>query len=456
MTDDTTATDESTDEQTPAESDSDWPPTDERLHQLADRLADMTISLDTTDPAADLEDLSPLTDRFSDVRVVGLGEATHGTREFFRLKHRLLRVLVEELDYRLFALEANFAETLAIDEYVVHGRGDPKDALDGIYFWTWDTEEVLATIEWLRAFNEGRPVEDCVRFYGADAQFTAGPAEALTQFFVERDPAVLDGHRRTLAMLADERLRDEDASDETMDSRFEDAAALSDALDAYFETDDAATSTGEGATADAIALHRRHFRTLEQAIEGARARHREDVESLGQSRDRAMVENVAWVLDHEPHDDIAVWAHDAHVQRDHRDEHWGNGTPMGAHLADRYGDDYYALGFDFADGEFQAIVETDDGHELQYCSLGPPPEDAATRLFACVDDPLWALDFDEATEDGRLREYFETERAVRSLGAVYDAEAEHERLHDDFRLPLAFDGLVFVAETTRARPIERD
>jgi erythromycin esterase len=461
MTDDTTATDAQT-----AGSDTgaiDWLDDDSLDPALVQRLSKRTVPLETTDPDAPLAGLAPLADRLRDVRVVGLGEATHGTREFFRLKHRILRLLVEQLDYRLFALEANFSETLAIDEYVVHGRGDPRDALEGIYFWTWDTEEVLALIEWLREFNDGRSVEDCVRFYGIDAQFTAGPAAALTDFLADRDPDLTDEHRVTLAYLVGERLTTDGATDAAVESRLADARGLIDDADDWFDAKLGDRGTGDGEAdgaddADTIALHRRHLRALEQAVEVKRARHEEDIEALGRRRDHAMAENLSWILDHEPHDRVAVWAHDAHVQRDHRNEHWGDGRPMGAHLHDRYGDDYYALGFDFADGEFQAIgpAEDGDGRELRACSLGAPPADAATRLFAAVDEPVWFLDFDGAVADDRLADWFDAERAVRSVGAVYDPDDEHDRLHDAFRLPLAFDGLLFVRETERARPIERE
>ncbi|WP_436907628.1 erythromycin esterase family protein [Halosimplex marinum] len=443
MTDDTT-TDRATDGESTAD---DWLPAD-ATHPLADRLAAHTIPIDTTDPADDPDDLAPVTDRLADARVVGLGEATHGTREFFRLKHRLVRLLVEELDYRLFALEANFTETLAIDEYVVHGRGDPKEALDGIYFWTWDTREVLALVEWLCEFNEGRPLGDRVRFYGVDAQFTAGPAGALLDFFDDRDADWPTEHRETLSALASDGLDVDEAPAEVDEPRLAAAEETVAALDGWFERE--ATAGDERA----FALHRRHLRTLEQTIESARAGRDEGLQAKARRRDRAMAENLSWALDREPHDRVAVWGHSAHVQRDGRDEHWGTGTPMGAHLADRYGDDYYALGFDFAGGQFRAL-DVSEGHELRACSLGPPPEDAATRLFAAVDDPPWFLDFDDV-DDERLADYFECERPVRSVGAIYDPEDEHDRLHDEFRLPLAFDGLVFVAGTTPARPVERE
>ena len=462
MTDDTTPTDDApTDERTAPNGSTDeaWPRADESLRPLADRLAERVVRLDGTDPAADLDDLAPLEDTLADARIVGLGEATHGTREFFQLKHRLIRFLVERLDYRLVAMEANFAETLAIDEYVVHGRGDPRDALDGIRFWTWDTEAVLALLEWLREFNEGRPVEDRVRFYGIDAQFTGASAEALREFFAERDPALLDEHGEGLEVLVEERIDvdwesidgggDDGATGET-NERLERAERTVDAMRTWFDDRDA--------TDEAVALHRQHVRALAGALANKRGAQENDMRAAIDERDRAMAENLAWTLDHLPHDRAAVWAHDQHLQRTARETRFGTAPSLGSRLADRYGDDYYAVGFDFADGEFQAIgpSEGGDDRELRPCSLGPPPEDAATRLFATVDDSVWFLDFEAATVDERLADYLDTERPVRSLGAIYDPDDEHGRLHDSYRLPGAFDALVFVEETSRARPIARE
>ena len=455
MTDDTPSTDEQTDEPTTA----DWPAADESLRPLADRLVERAVPLEGTDPTDDLGDLAPLEDTLADARVVGLGEATHGTREFFRLKHRLIRLLVERLEYRLVAMEANFAETLAIDEYVVHGRGDPREVLDGIRFWTWDTEEVLALLEWLRAFNEGRPVEDRVRFYGIDAQFTGASAEGLREFFAERDPALLDEHGEGLEVLVEERIDvdwesidgggDDGATGET-NERLERAERTVDAMRTWFDDRDL--------TDDVVALHRQHVRALAGALAYKRGAHENDMQAAIDERDRAMAETLAWALARFSHDRAAVWAHDKHLQRTTRETRFGTAPSLGSRLADRYGDDYYAVGFDFADGEFQAIgpSEGGDDRELRPCSLGPPPEDAATRLFATVDDSVWFLDFEAATADERLADYFDAERPVRSLGAIYDPDDEHGRLHDSYRLPGAFDALVFVRETSRARPIARE
>lgn len=176
---------------------------------LVGRLEDHVVPVERTASGGGMEDLKPLADVFADRRVVGFGEATHGTKEFFQLKHRLVRFLVTELDFRLFGLEANFSETLAIDDYVVSGEGDPEAALDGIYFWTWNTEEMLALIEWLRRYNEGQPLAEKVRFYGFDCQYTRGPARALGTFFERVDADYLDEIEDGIRLLASGRVGDD-------------------------------------------------------------------------------------------------------------------------------------------------------------------------------------------------------------------------------------------------------
>lgn len=80
--------------------------------------------------AMSLDDLTPLRIALNGVRVVGLGEATHGSREFFLIRHRLLEFLVEELGFTTLAVEAGASASRAVDDYVQGGSGDPVDAVD--------------------------------------------------------------------------------------------------------------------------------------------------------------------------------------------------------------------------------------------------------------------------------------------------------------------------------------
>ena len=144
------------------------------------------VRLDTVEAGNGFSDLQPLKSVVGDARIVSLGEATHGTREFFQLKHRMLEFLAAEMGFTIFSIEANMPEAYRLNEYVLTGKGDPLQLLKGMYFWTWDTQEVLEMILWMRRFNEsglGR-----VQFTGFDMQYPEVALEIARDFIGKADP----------------------------------------------------------------------------------------------------------------------------------------------------------------------------------------------------------------------------------------------------------------------------
>jgi len=431
---------------------------------VRDGLGRHTVELETTDPVAPLDDLAALDDLVAGSRIVGLGEATHGTREFFRLKHRLLRYLVVEHGLRAVALEANFPETLAIDEYVVHGRGDPEAALDGVYFWTWNVDSVLALIEWLREFNDGRPVEDRVRFYGIDAQYTAGAVERLREYFAAVDATLPASITEGLERVDD---GGSPANDGTAEDRLAAGERLVSALREHLDDNRDAYVAREGEAGWRLA--RQHATVLEQATVYQRARaasQREDgdeetIRRLLRVRDRAMADNVDWLLGDAER--IAVWAHDAHVNRS-KHVHRGEGvaeTPMGGYLADRHGEAYVALGFAFGSGSFQALSEVrgagseDATYELRGQTLRSPLPATIDAALDALGYRLALLNVRTAREDEDAGPWLSEPRRHFSAGATYDSEAPEESV-TEYTYADAFDAVCFVSETTRARPVDEE
>ena len=423
-------------------------PTDE----LAARLQYSSVELATTDPTADHADLDPVGDALTDARIIGLGEATHGTREFFRLKHRLVRYLVEEQGLRLFAMEANLPETMALNKYIVHGEGDPHEALAGTHFWIWRTEAVLALVEWFRDFNAGRPLDDRVRFYGIDAQYTTGAIDYLDEFLTDVDPSLREELQTDLAMADDEG----DTDDQYMSDHDPEATErLLNRLGTVFEErrEAFAAATSERETV----MARRCLRIVEQVRQRRVARETDGIQASMTVRDEAMAENISWILNREATDSAVLWAHDAHICRTANFSATVDRAPsLGSHLADRYGDEYFALGFDFLRGSFRAIgVGLSPESELDTWSLDAPPKNSITRVFSATDHDLAFFDFATDRADGRLEAWLTQPRAKRELGAVYygpDGPSENgkdgQEAHNAGRiLPEAFDGLVFVRET---------
>jgi erythromycin esterase-like protein len=126
------------------------------------------MAVQTVEAGKGFEELAPLKALLGEARIVALGEQTHGTREFFQMKHRLVEFLAKEMNFTIFSIEANMPESYWLNDFVLEGRGDPKALIRGMYFWTWDTEEVLDMVRWMRWFNQsgrGR-----IEFTGFDMQ----------------------------------------------------------------------------------------------------------------------------------------------------------------------------------------------------------------------------------------------------------------------------------------------
>jgi len=148
------------------------------------------IPLDSCLAESGLEDLAPLAAMVGDAQIVGLGESTHGTREHFQMKHRLVEYLVEELGFTWFAIEASTPEAHRLDAYVLGGDGDPEELIRGMYFWTWTTEEVLAMVEWMRAHNARS--DHKIHFTGFDMQTPDVALEEVEEFLAKADRALAD------------------------------------------------------------------------------------------------------------------------------------------------------------------------------------------------------------------------------------------------------------------------
>lgn len=316
------------------------------------------------DPASDPGDLAELLALLGDARVVGLGEDTHGTREVFRFKHRLVRQLVERHGFRLFAIEAGLAECRRLDDYVRRGVGDPAVALASTRFWTWDSAEVVDLVEHLRAWNEAHP-DDVVSVTGIDGQF---PQEPLAQALALLDPREAGPLAAALSPVSDDVLLDGySALDEpTLDQ-------LAAAADALYE----ASTPGLG-------------RALANCVVAALAQRRASGRESGVSiRDRAMARTFLELMSAAPGCKAVLWAHNGHVGRQPFE---GAALPLGAHLSEALGADYRVVAFSSGSGRVSAIPH--DGSTPQSLVLpllpGALPEAVLRKGAELGAEVLWA------------------------------------------------------------------
>ncbi|MFF7071971.1 erythromycin esterase family protein [Streptomyces pseudovenezuelae] len=369
--------------------------------------------LRSTDPEGSLRDLQALGRMVRGADVVGLGEATHGSRDFFRMKHRVFRYLVEEKGFRSFALELPWSSGVRLDAYVVDGKGDLKDIareeFQGSYR-IWNNQDYLDLIEWMRTYNLRHP-DDPVRFMGDDMGY-AGPEsyERVTGYVARRYPRLLDRVTelyRGLAPTTDAGTYSEEYFKLPLGERRERAERTGEVYELLRKQRPAA-----GADRRDHLWMVQHARAIHQMAWGMAFDFEDEdqVAAMMKLRDQVMAENVAWWHRHTG-DRILLSAHNTHVSYDSFDARYPK--TQGAFLRDVLGGDYVSIGFTFHEGAFKAFGAEDNVMRTYRVGAAEPGSNEHTLDQARQEDYF----LDLRTAPAPARAWLDKERATWNIGA---------------------------------------
>ncbi|MFO0724360.1 MAG: erythromycin esterase family protein [Myxococcota bacterium] len=390
------------------------------------------VPLRTVEAGPDHSDLAAFSAMVGDATVVSLGEATHGTREFFQLKHRLLEHLVNELGFRVFAIEASMSEAFAVDEYLQTGKGDPARLLSGLYFWTWNTEEVLELIRWMRNYNAQPEHREKLHFYGFDLQFPELALRRALDYLKKVDPSWLPPP--VLEQLADP------CTDEP--NRLPPGAVEAVAqLERRFE--DQRTPQIRRSSLPAWEFGRQHARIAAQFVR------LEGSGNMNGERDRGMAENVQWIQAREHGAKMVLWAHNAHIA----DRSYVQKPSMGQWLRAALGPKVLTVGFTFHHGSFRAMeTPLETSHGVREFAAAPAAPDSVAAELASLGLDRALLDLRPLAPGSAPRAWFEARRPFDEIGATYQLPPPNEGpLQMRFPVTAAFDVLAFVKEMSAAR-----
>jgi len=398
-------------------------------------LRGVVVPFSGADPSSSLDDLEPLRGMVGTARVVALGEATHGTREFFQMKHRVVRFLVERMGFTAFGIEATMPECERIDRYVRSGEGDPEVALSGQYFWTWRTEEVWALMQWMRGHNGAG---GHVGFHGFDMQYPGMAIHNVQRFVRDVDEGSSVEFEQRLECL---RRYANDWTGQFSSPRYEaQPAAYRDAcladlrwvLDALSERE--AQYARRSSPAEA-AWAVRYARLAVQYEESASAR-------VPFARDTAMAENATWLREQlGPDGKIVLWAHNGHVAT--------RSGAMGDSLRRTFGADMVVMGFSMGRGTFTAVGQGAVSG-LSTFSAGDPKPASYEDYFWSTGQPQFLLDLRHRDAQSPDVAWLFGPRSVRSIGCCYDP-AHADNYWYAGRLPQEYDVLIYFDKTNPSR-----
>jgi erythromycin esterase len=417
------------------------PPDNAGLRWLAAHASPLRTVEAPANGAADDADLARFAQVVGDARIVALGESTHGTREFFQAKHRLVEYLVRVHGFRAFAMEANQLRVERVNRYVQGGEGTGAQAL-GSLFDVWNTEEMLALVEWARGWNAAHP-DRAVRFVGMDMQDHRTPADSLRAFLADVEPAMLPRLDALTAEYRAERSFSTPHRADTTRARWHaQAQTLWEEVSARLP----AWLAHAGSRADTLraAWAVQNANLLRQAALF-------NVRLSSPERDSLLASNLDWALATlAPGARTVVWAHDVHVSKGGDPERsFNQGAQMGAFLRRGHGDAYRVFSLLTYDGAYTATRGLAD-YRMAAIEAFPGPPGSLEHALHALSRPAgtagWIVDLRAAREDNEGR-WLWMPRPIRHIGyAAYDYGFALLAV-----LPLEFDGAVFVDHSSASR-----
>lgn len=406
------------------------------------------------------EDDDPLLERIGDARFVLLGEATHGTHEFYRERARITKQLIRERGFTAVAVEADWPDAYRVNRYA-RGRGDDAEAIDALAgfrrfpAWMWRNADVLDFVGWLRDHNDSAgPGTPQVGFYGLDLYSLHASMEAVIAYLDTVDPGAAERARARYACF-------DLYGDDTQAYGFATALGLGQSCENEVITQlvELRRGAAEHALRDGRIAEDDYFyaeqnaRLVRDAERYYRTMYHGEVSSWN-LRDRHMAETldalVGFLGRRGPAAKVVVWAHNSHLGDARATQMGARGEwNVGQLVRERYGRDAVLVGFTTYEGTVTAASNW--GAPAERKRVRPALPDSYEALFHDAGPERFLLTWREGDRAAALRQ----PRLERAIGVIYRPETERASHYFPARLPAQFDAVLHFDRTQAVEPLER-
>jgi erythromycin esterase-like protein len=404
-------------------------------------------------------DYDPLVDLVGDARVVLLGEASHGTHEFYHERARITRRLVEEKGFNLVAVEADWPDAYRVNRFV-RGVGEDASANDALRgfrrfpTWMWRNTDVLAFVDWLRDRNDSRRAgAPCVGFYGLDLYSMFTSMHEVVRYLDEVDPEAAARARRRYSCF------DHFGEDSQAYGLAAEIGAAPDCEDQAVEqlmdlqARTAQETANHGVPDDELFHARQNARLVKNAEEYYRGMFRGRISSWN-LRDAHMAETLQALVEYfdarGPRAKVVVWEHNSHVGDASATEMGDQGEWNVGQLArEAFGADAVLVGFSTYQGTVTAASDWDAPAERK--RVRPGLTGSYERLFHGAGIPDFLLTLRDRPE---VSDALRASHLERAIGVVYRPETERFSHYFQASLPEQFDALVHLDHTRAVEPLE--
>jgi protein-L-isoaspartate(D-aspartate) O-methyltransferase len=396
-------------------------------------------------------DLSPLLKRIGDARVVLLGEATHGTSEFYKMRELISRELIEKKGFTFVGIEGDWPDAARVDHYVRHFEYPASEwtAFARFPTWMWRNREFRSFVDWLRHHNTELNPEQRVAFYGLDLYSLYRSIDVVLEYLDEVDPTSAEIARQRYGCLtpwqSDPATYGHAATTGTYKTCEQEVVKM--LADMLRKKPDYTPQDGERymdavQNAKLIANAEKYYRVM---YYGSRA--------SWNLRDGHMYATLNSLLDfHGPKSKAIVWAHNSHVGNANATEMSYRGEiNIGQLCRNQFGDDCYSIGFATHTGNVACASEWNAPLEIK--EVVPSLPQSYERLFHESGVSKFMLSL-RGSNSHSLREELSNPRLQRAIGVIYRPETELASHYFEARLPMQFDELIWFDETTAVTPFK--
>jgi erythromycin esterase-like protein len=407
----------------------------------------------------DAGDYDALLRLIGDARFVLLGEATHGTHEFYSERTAITKRLIAEKGFSIIAIEADWPDSARVHSYVrgAAADGNAAEALSGFHrfpTWMWRNTVVLEFVEWLRGFNKRLdPKRAPVGFYGMDLYSLHASIEAVLRYLEKVDREAARRARLRYSCFDHFSRNPQEYGYATTVGAMEpcEDAAVEQLVELQQKAAEFLRRDGDVA-AEELFFAEQNARLVKDAEQYYRSMFRGRASSWN-LRDRHMVHTIESLVAHlngSRQPKAIVWAHNSHLGDARATEMSNYGeVNVGQMMRERFGKEAVLIGFSTYHGTVTAA--SDWGAPAERKNVRPALEGSYEHLCHQTALPRFWIDLRGAGQIGVLQQ----RRIERAIGVIYRPESERLSHYFNARLPEQFDAIIHIDETRALEPLER-
>lgn len=374
------------------------------------------------------------------VKVIGLGEATHGNVEFQQLKKDVFEVLVKNEDVRVFVLEGDFGGGQQINQFILNGTGTAEEAVNSLDYGIYKTQQMIDLVQWMHDYNVTMSEDKKVYFYGNDMQRYDYSKKGVLDYYKVVNTDAFKNYELQLEHVSNDTMRELTTEqlneiDETIDNIILD-----------LQTNE--VNYVKQSSTESYSLALQYAQIMKQRTQ--LFLNDGDYVKL---RDQYLADNLQWIVEYEAargHEKVFMTGHNGHIEK--TSASLAGYKSMGNFLDELYGEEYFAIGTDFMSSEFQA--KNGSSGERQIYTVENHNE--LVDAFSKVESNIFYVDFEKTSNSNELLDILSREQKMANIGDDFSKWYKILKMFYTIKMTPneAYDSIIIVKKATPTNVIE--